>query len=64
MPRTIELTPEEVTARTVRCGDCRAPSGTACQSLSWNKGMPTLVPRQHHPRRLKFAKKLARKATS
>lgn len=59
MSKPIELTPEEITARTSYCGDCHAPVGMACHTIRWTNERPYVLPRPYHSRRLKMAKKMA-----
>jgi hypothetical protein len=54
-----EVTPEEITARTVSCPECNAPVGRCCYRFKWEKGQPNPMPRPFHARRLKYAKKKA-----
>lgn len=59
MTYPIPITPEELTARTVACGDCNSPSGQACYRIEWHHGRPQTFPRRYHPERLRIAKRKA-----
>lgn len=64
MPRTIELTPEELMARTSKCRECNAPAGIPCHRIEWNNMKPQVMPRRFHSRRLKLANKHDRRDKS
>lgn len=59
--RPIELTPDEIAARTWPCSDCNAPAGVACHRIEWKNKTPRLKERPYHGRRLKWARKQERK---
>ena len=51
----VEETVDELNARTAICGWCHAPARALCHEIRWSNGVPRIVSRKYHARRLKDA---------